>query len=139
MMINEMAIENLLVMEDWELARQVIVEADELEDVRIELEDEFQVDLNSLETIIDLPDASLKDLKKILLSKVRSLVQNRSQDLRRRICVELDYCNNKNSRKAEIAAYLVSALDIVVTGGAAALLALLIKQEYFDKLCQCPK
>ena len=106
---------------------------------RQELEDQFQVDLNSLETIFDLPDASLKKIKEILISKVLLLVQSRRQDLRRLICFELDYCNYKKSRKAEIAAYLVSALDIVVTGGAASLLALLIKQEYFDKLCQCPK
>lgn len=130
-------VEQLWVTEDWELARQALVEAPELDEVRREIEREFQIDLNNLEFIDDFPDAKLKRLKERLLIEIESFVSGFKASLVRQVCIHWDYCNQKNSRKSEIAQYLTAALDIVLTQGALTLAVLLMKREYFDKLCGC--
>ncbi len=132
-------IERLWVTEDWELARQVLLEAEELRNSRNEIEDEFGIDLEDLESVIDLPDASLRKLKERILTRVDEQVRGYNDALYQKVCVEWDYCNRKNTGKAELAEYLAALLDIVVTGGALALAALLLKRGYFDRLCQCSK
>lgn len=130
-------VEQLWVTEDWELARQTLVEAPELEGARIEIERDFQIDLNNLDFIDDFPNAKLKRLKERLLIAVESFVSGFKDSLIRQVCIHWDYCNQKNSRKSEIAQYLTAALDIVITQGALTLAVLLMKREYFDKLCNC--
>lgn len=129
--------EQLWVTEDWELARQALVEAPELEEVRIEIEREFQVDLNDFGFIDDLSNAKFKKLKERLLTGIESFVSGLKVRLVRQVCVEWDYCNQRDSRKSEIAQYLAHALDIFITQGAMTLAVLLMKREYFDKLCGC--
>lgn len=133
------AVEQLFVTEDWELARQVIVEAPEFSDIRGEIENEHRIALGDLESIIDLPEASFRRLKEAILERVESRVREYNDAIHQKVCVEWDYCNKRESRKVEIAEYIAAVLDIVVTGGAVALAALLLKREYLDKLCRCPK
>ena len=130
-------VEQLWVTEDWELARQTLVEAPELEGARIEIERDFQIDLNNLDFIDDFPNAKLKRLKERLLIAVESFVSGFKDSLIRQVCIHWDYCNQKNSRKSEIAQYLTAALYIVITQGALTRAVLLMKREYFDKLCNC--
>jgi hypothetical protein len=132
-------LEQLLVTEDWELGRQVLIESSTLAEERREVEDRFEVRLESLESILDLPDASLKQLKEEILVKVEAKVREYNSDLYQKICVELDYCNNKDSWKWRAAEYTAAVLDIAFGGGGVALGVLLLKREYFDKLCKCKK
>ena len=134
-----MVLEQLLVTEDWDLARQVLVEASALAEERQDIEDRFGVSMRSLESILDLPEVSLKQIKRDILIKVEAKVREYNSDLYQRICVELDYCNNKDSWKWRAAEYTAAVLDIAFGGGGVALGVLLLKREYFDKLCKCKK
>ena len=86
-------VEQLWVTEDWELARQTLVEAPELEGARIEIERDFQIDLNNLDFIDDFPNAKLKRLKERLLIAVESFVSGFKDSLIRQVCIHWDYCN----------------------------------------------
>ena len=131
-------IERLWVTEDWELARQVLLEAEELRESRNEIEDEFNVDLEDLVSVIDLPDATLRKLKERILFTIEDHVRGFNEVLYQRVCIELDYCNRRNDPTIELLEFLTNALDFLVTAGLISLLALLLKRGYFDKLCQCP-
>jgi hypothetical protein len=130
-------VEELIVTEDWELARQVLVEAPELYDYRREIEAEFEIDLTNLGSIIDLPDALLSPLKLRLLTQVESWVYQFNDRLYQKVCVEWNYCARKDSGMVLIVEALISVLDIAITKGYFVLTVLLLKRGYFDKLCRC--
>ena len=131
--------EQLLITEDWELGRQVLIESSALAEERQEIEDRFDVSIEKLELILDLPDASIKQIKKEILLKVEAKIRDYNSELYEKICVELDYCNNKDAWKWRAAEYTAAVLDIIFGGGGVALGVLLLKREYFDKLCKCKK
>lgn len=132
-------LEQLLVTEDWELGRQAFIESSVLSDERREIEEHFGISMDSLESILDLPDASFKEVKKEILLKIEAKVREYNRDLYKKICVDLDYCKNKDSLSWRIAEYAAAGLDIVFGGGGTALGVLLFKNEYLDKLCKCEK
>ncbi|RBI65398.1 hypothetical protein DQ400_18115 [Vreelandella sulfidaeris] len=138
-MSNDLAVfEEYWVTEDWELARQVILGSDKMYELYgAKIEADFEVELGNLESIIELPDAKLKKLKDLLIANVITFVKGYDRDLKRKVCEEWDYCSKRNSSKAEKVEYLILALDIVATSGLLALVTLLLKREYFDKLCKC--
>lgn len=139
-MSNAVAVlEQLLVTEDWELGRQVLVDASVFADDAQRLEAEFDVSLRHLEMIFDLPDADRMRLKREILARFEARLRDYNDDLYQKICVELGYCANKEAWKWRAAEYLAGALDILFGGGGIALAVLLLKREYLDKLCKCPK
>lgn len=138
-MTSEMTFEQLWVIEEWELARQILVGAPEFEEFREEIEYKFDIDLEILEDIVDLPDAGLRELQERILASVESFTNRFKNTLYDKVCVEWEYCKQKNSRKSVIAEYIASAIDIAMAGGALTLAIVLMKREYLDKLCHCPE
>ena len=132
-------LEQLLVTEDWELGRQVLVEASAFAEDREQIEAEFAVSLRQLDAVLELPDASLRRLKEVVLERVQTRVRDYDDELYQRICVELDYCKNKDVWKWRAAEYLAAILDIVFGGGGVTLAVLLLKREALDRLCKCSK
>ncbi len=84
--------------EDWELARQSLVELEEFRSARDEVESRFDIDLTNIEAIIDLPTDSFSNLKKDLTIAVDSQLLRFSEMFRQKVCVELDYCNLKKEQ-----------------------------------------
>jgi hypothetical protein len=125
--------------EDWELARQSMVELDELRDARDEIEARYEIDLTDIEAIVDLPTDSFNDLKGDLVSAVDSQLLRFSEMFRQKVCVELDYCNLKKNKSWRIVEYLIGALAIIFSKGLISLAFYIFKREILDELCQCPE
>ena len=106
-----------LATEDWELARQSLVELEEFRSARDEIESRFDIDLTDMEAIVDLPTDSFNDLKRDLTIAVDSQLLRFSEMFRQKVCVELDYCNLKKSKRWRIVEYLIGALAIVFDKG----------------------
>jgi len=134
----EVAMEYLAT-EDWELARQSLVELEELRSARDEIESRFDIDLTNIEAIIDLPTDSFNNLKKDLTIAVDSQLLRFSEMFRQKVCIELDYCNLKKSKGWRIVEYLIGALAIVFDKGLIPLSFYIFKREILDELCQCPE
>jgi hypothetical protein len=125
--------------EDWELARQSMVELEEFRSARDEIESRFDIDLTDMEAIVDLPTDSFNDLKRDLVITVDSQLLRFSEMFRQKVCVELDYCNLKKSKSWRIVEYLIGALAIVFDKGLIPLSFYIFKREILDELCQCPE
>ena len=134
----EVAMEYLAT-EDWELARQSLVELEEFRSARDEIESRFDIDLTNIEAIIDLPTDSFNNLKKDLTIVVDSQLLRFSEMFRQKVCAELDYCNLKKSKGWRIVEYLIGALAIVFDKGLIPLSFYIFKREILDELCQCPE
>lgn len=134
----EVAMEYLAT-EDWELARQSLVELEEFRSARDEIESRFDIDLTNIEAIIDLPTDSFNNLKKDLTIAVDSQLLRFSEMFRQKVCAELDYCNLKKSKGWRIVEYLIGALAIVFDKGLIPLSFYIFKREILDELCQCPE
>ena len=132
----EVAMEYLAT-EDWELARQSLVELEEFRSARDEIESRFDIDLTNIEAIIDLPMDSFNNLKKDLTIAVDSQLLRFSEMFRQKVCVELDYCNLKKSKGWRIVEYLIGALAIVFDKGLIPLSFYIFKREILDELCRC--
>lgn len=131
-------IEQLLVTEDWELGRQIIVETEDFRDIREEIEGEYDISLDNLVTIIALPADFFETLKQRILTAIESRIEIFNDAMYQLICVEWDYCARRGDPMTDIAEHLIGAiLDLMVTGGASVAI-LLLKRGYFDGLCQCP-
>jgi hypothetical protein len=125
--------------EDWELARQSMVELEEFRSARDEIESRFEIDLTDIEAIVDLPTDSFNDLKRDLVITVDSQLLRFSEMFRQKVCVELDYCNLKKSKSWRIIEYLIGALAVVFDKGLIPLSFYIFKREILDELCQCPE
>jgi hypothetical protein len=125
--------------EDWELARQSMVEVEEFRSARDEIESRFDIDLTDIEAIVDLPTDSFNDLKRDLVIAVDSQLLRFSEMFRQKVCVELDYCNLKKSKGWRIVEYLIGALAVVFDKGLIPLSFYIFKREILDELCQCPE
>jgi len=125
--------------EDWELARQSMVELEEFRSARDEIESRFEIDLTDIEAIVDLPTDSFSDLKRDLVITVDSQLLRFSEMFRQKVCVELDYCNLKKSKGWRIVEYLIGALAVVFDKGLIPLSFYIFKREILDELCQCPE
>src|SRR5690242_10089587 len=134
----EVAMEYLAT-EDWELARQSLVELEEFRSARDEIESRLDIDLTDIEAIIGLPTDSFNNLKKDLTIAVDSQLLRFSEMFRQKVCVELDYCNLKKSKGWRIVEYLIGALAIVFDKGLIPLSFYIFKREILDELCQCPE
>jgi len=132
----EVAMEYLAT-EDWELARQSLVELEEFRSARDEIESRFDIDLTDIEAIIDLPTDSFNNLKEDLIIAVDSQLLRFSEMFREKVCVEVDYCNLKKSKGWRIVEYLIGALAIVFDKGLIPLSFYIFKREILDELCQC--
>jgi len=126
-----------LATEDWELARQSILELEEFRSARSDLELEFDIDLANIEAIIDLPSDSFERLKQQLTSAVDAQLLLLSETFRIKVCVELDYCNLKKGKGWRIVEYLIGALAIVFDKGLIPLAFYIFKREILDELCKC--
>lgn len=126
-----------LATEDWELARQSLIELEEFRDARSEIESKFEIDLTDIEAIIELPTDSFSDLKRDLVAAVDSQLLRLSEIFRLKVCVELDYCNLKKSQRWRIVEYLIGALSIVFDKGLIPLSFYIFKREILDELCKC--
>ncbi len=125
--------------EDWELARQSMTELEEFRSARDEIESRFEIDLTDIEAIVDLPTDSFNDLKRDLVITVDSQLLRFSEMFRQKVCVELDYCKLKKSKKWRIVEYLIGALAVVFDKGLIPLSFYIFKREILDELCQCPE
>lgn len=125
--------------EDWELARQSMTELEEFRSARDEIESRFEIDLTDIEAIVDLPTDSFNDLKRDLVITVDSQLLRFSEMFRQKVCVELDYCNLKKSKRWRIVEYLIGALAVVFDKGLIPLSFYIFKREILDELCQCPQ
>ena len=125
--------------EDWELARQSLMELEEFRSARDEIESRFDIDLTDIEAIIDLPTDSFNNLKKDLVIAVDSQLLRFSEMVRQKVCVELDYCNLKKSKGWRIVEYMIGALAIVFDKGLIPLSFYIFKREILDELCHCPE
>jgi hypothetical protein len=134
----EVAMEYLAT-EDWELARQSLVELEEFRSARDEIESRFDIDLTDIEAVIDLPTDSFNNLKEDLIIAVDSQLLRFSEMFRQKVCAELDYCNLKKSKGWRIVEYLIGALAIVFDKGLIPLSFYIFKREILDELCQCPE
>lgn len=123
--------------EDWELARVALIELPQLEDSCALIEESFGVSLRDLEAILDLPPVSFEALRKRLIDAALAFLHARRDELRQKICVDLDYCELKKTSRWRIAGYIAAVVDITYTKGALSLAILALKQEVFDKLCGC--
>jgi hypothetical protein len=128
-----------LATEDWELARQSLMELEEFRSARDEIESRFDIDLTNMEAIVDLPIDSFNDLKRELVIAVDSQLLRFSEMFRQKVCVELDYCNLKKSKSWRIVEYLIGALAVVFDKGLIPLSFYIFKREILDELCQCPE
>jgi len=126
-----------LATEDWELARQSLIELEEFRDARSEIEFRFEIDLTDIEAIVDLPTDSFSDLKRDLVITVDSQLLRLSETFRLKVCVELDYCNLKKSQRWRIVEYLIGALALVFDKGLIPLAFYIFKREILDELCKC--
>ena len=128
-----------LATEDWELARQSMMELEEFRSARDEIESRFEIDLTDMEAIVDLPTDSFNDLKRDLIIALDSQLLRFSEMFRQKVCVELDYCNLKKSKSWRIVEYLIGALAVVFDKGLIPLSFYIFKREILDELCQCPQ
>ena len=128
-----------LATEDWELARQSMMELEEFRSARDEIESRFDIDLADMEAIVDLPTDSFNDLKRELVIALDSQLLRFSEMFRQKVCVELDYCNLKKSKSWRIVEYLIGAMAIVFDKGLIPLSFYIFKREILDELCQCPE
>ncbi len=126
-----------LATEDWELARQSLIELEEFRDARSEIESKFEIDLTDIEAIVELPTDSFSDLKRDLVTGVDLQLLRLSEMFRLKVCVELDYCNLKKSQRWRIVEYLIGALSIVFDKGLIPLSFYIFKREILDELCKC--
>ncbi|HEY6044306.1 MAG TPA: hypothetical protein VIU43_05360, partial [Nitrosospira sp.] len=78
-----------LATEDWELARQSMIELEEFRSARDEIESRFDIDLADMEAIVDLPTDSFNDLKRELVIALDSQLLRFSEMFRQKVCVEL--------------------------------------------------
>lgn len=132
-------IEELIVTEDWELARQIIQEAPEFEESRREIEARFGIAIGDLDSIIHLPEDSYRRLGKLLLETIEARLELIRDELHRKICEEFDYCRQKKKLGWRVMEYISGVLDIFFTKGGLTLAVLVIKNEFLDKLCRCKK
>ena len=132
----EVALEYLAT-EDWELARQSLIELEEFKSARSEIEFKFEIDLTDIEAIIELPTDSFSDLKRDLVIAVDSQLLRLSEMFRLKVCVELDYCHLKKSQRWRIVEYLIAALSVVFDKGLIPLSFYIFKREILDELCKC--
>ncbi|SEK83446.1 hypothetical protein [Nitrosovibrio tenuis] len=128
-----------LATEDWELARQSLVELEEFRSARDEIESRFEIDLTDIEAIVDLPTDSFNNLKNDMVLVIDSQLLRFSEMFRQKVCVDLDYCNLKKSKGWRIVEYLIGALAIVFDKGLIPLSFYIFKREILDELCQCPE
>lgn len=134
----EVALEHLS-REDWELARQSMIEVEEFRSARDEIESRFDIDLTDIEAIVGLPTDSFNDLKRDLVIALDSQLLRFSEMFRQKVCVELDYCNLKKSKSWRIVEYLIGALAVVFDKGLIPLSFYIFKREILDELCHCPE
>ncbi len=126
-----------LATEDWELARQSLVEIEEFRSARGEIEFKFEIDLTDIEAIVELPADSFSDLKRDLVTVIDSQLLRFSEMFRFKVCIELDYCNLKKSQRWRVVEYLIGALSIVFDKGLIPLSFYIFKREILDELCKC--
>ncbi|HET7060693.1 MAG TPA: hypothetical protein VFI43_00780 [Nitrosospira sp.] len=126
-----------LATEDWELARQSLIELEDFRSTRSDLELEFDIDLANIEAIIDLPTDSFERLKQELTAALDAKLLLFSEAFRVKICVELDYCNLKKGKRWRVVEYLIGALAIVFDKGLIPLAFYIFKREILDELCKC--
>ena len=137
MVSDVQTMERLLTAENWELARQAINEAVQFAEEKQKLEEEFEISLGDLGSIIDLPEDSLKRLQKRLLKTVDAYFTSARDELHKKVCGEFDYCKMKKKWGWRVCEYLIGAVDVFATNGGATLAMLGLKTEVLDKLCRC--
>ena len=128
---------NYLATEDWELARQSIIEVEEFKSARSDMELEFNIDLTDIEAIVDLPTDSFEKLKQELTTTLDAQLLRLSETFRTKVCVDLDYCNLKKSQRWRIVEYIIGALAFVFDKGLIPLAFYIFKREILDELCEC--
>jgi hypothetical protein len=126
-----------LATEDWELARQSLIELEDFRSARSDLELEFDIDLANIEAIIDLPSDSFEKLKQRLADTLDTQLLLLSEAFRIKVCVELDYCNLKKSKRWRVVEYLIGALGVIFDKGLIPLAFYIFKREILDELCKC--
>lgn len=131
------AVFDLLVREDWELARGAIVDLPQLDAQRSKVEGEFGISLNDLEAIFSLPFLPLERLKRHLLDVALGHLDAIRDELYREVCVKLGYCHAKRTTAWRMAEYIAGVIDVIHTMGALSLAILAIKREVLDRLCGC--
>ena len=132
-------IEQLIVTEDWELARQIIEEVPEFEEDRSSIEAEFGVAIGDLGSIINLPEDSFRRFKKVLIQRLEARLDRIRDELHKKICEEFDYCRQKKKLGWRVMEYVAGVLDIFYTRGGITIAIAVIKNEFLDKLCDCKK
>jgi|SRR3954447_6603771 hypothetical protein len=126
-----------LATEDWELARQSIIELGEFRSARSDIELELDIDLNDIEAIVDLPTDSFEKLKQVLTTTLDTQLLLLSETFRVKVCIDLDYCNLKKSQRWRIVEYLIGALALIFDKGLIPLAFYIFKREILDELCGC--
>ncbi len=137
MTTTTLTLPELLAQEDWELARQVLIYSPEFAADRVELENEFGIDFSDLGAVVDLPTNKRDDFLRRMQRLIEAKMEQYRDDLYEKVCVEMDYCNQRNSSKWKFAEYGIAVFDVIFGQGALALLAILMKKEMLDRLCRC--
>ena len=132
-------VESFIVLEDWELARRAVAELPELAAERERLETMFSVNLDDLQDVLSLDPKLLENFKRrVTVTALGGAAATRDW-LTQEICVRLDYCSKREELGWRIVEYILGLIDVLHTQGFISLLVLMIKQEYLDRLCKCPK
>ncbi len=120
-----------------ELARIVVLENQHFADVGQFLDHRYDGQWRQHGWLLMQDRSVATQFKREIFSRIERIVRQYNHHLYQAICVNLNWCQNRNHPTVEHAEYIAAALDIFGTNGAAALTVLLIKRKFLDKLCNC--
>ncbi len=131
--------DTLMKLETWEVAFYLIRDSDDLYDLQVDLQKEFEVNFDDMESVIDLPTDSFRDFKEKVILRATEVLDSNREALYQKVCVEFEYCRKRNTLTATALEAAVISLDIAQTGGVAYLVFFGFKRGFFDELCGCDK
>lgn len=123
----------------WSLALEALCNSPVLAESRAEIEAKYGFDIETSERIYFLSIGEFKKFKADVIASVKRSLHSINNDIYDKICRELHYCENRDMPLARLVSYLIAILDVVYSSGAVALAVLIVKSEYLDKVCNCPK
>lgn len=124
-------------LEQIELARIVVLENRHFAEVGQFLDHRYNRQWREHGWLLMQDPSVITQFKREIFSRIECIVRQFNHRLYQAICVDLNWCQKRNHPTVEYAEYIAAALDIFGTDGAAALIVLLIKRKFLDKLCNC--
>lgn len=128
---------HVFALEQIELARIVVLENQHFGEVGHLLDHRYNGQWREHGWLLMQDRSVVTQFKREIFSRIERIVRRSNHHLYQSICINLDWCQNRNHPTIEYAEYIAAALDIFGTNGAAALTVLLIKRKFLDRLCNC--